>query len=73
MKTNQSKWQKVRFGSARGEMTAGLVIDTDKCREWTVADFSRLFPYSEAGKMRVFYSSPVFTSFEEAFAFQFPN
>lgn len=54
-----------------GEQTAGLVIPFEEFKTASLSKLSRLFPYSEARKMRDFLVSPRFPTFEDAFAFSF--
>ena len=65
-----SGFVKVRF-TGRGGATAGLVIADDD--ERTVADLSRMFPYSESNKMQRFERSPAYETFDEAFRHTFPD
>lgn len=37
----------------------------------TISEVSRLFPYSEAGKMERIARSPIFPTWDEAFAYTF--
>ena len=50
--------------------TAGLVLDTHKFPlDTPITELSRLFPYSEAGKMHRVHRSPLFDTWEEAFRY----
>ena len=52
--------------------TAGLVIDSDKLKGMSITDVSRLYPMSEARKMRgVLQVSKDFDTWNEAFHYQF--
>ena len=53
------------------EQTAGLVIPFEEFKRADLSRLSRLFPYSEARKMRGLLVSPQFPTFEKAFAFSF--
>jgi hypothetical protein len=55
----------------RFDATAGLVLDIDRFRNMSITDVSRLFPYSEAGKMERLRRSPLFPTWDEAFEFDF--
>jgi len=63
-----SKFYKVWFENG-SERTSGLVLDDAKFpyNSRDVAAYSRLFPYSEAGKMRILCKSPLFETWEDAF------
>jgi len=63
------RYKKIRFTGKRGN-TAGIVID-ENMFSLSVSDLSRLFPYSEAMKMERLEVSPVFDSWDDAFAYQF--
>ena len=63
-----SGFQKVWF-SKGSEKTAGLIVPAEKLHTMTVSDISRLFPISESLKMARFHTSPVFATWDEAFAF----
>ena len=65
-----AKYVKVRFTGKAGE-TAGIVIEAAKAKAMSIPDLSRLFPYSESGKMSRVHTSPEFASWDEAFAFSF--
>ena len=54
--------------SRGGERTAGLVLPNEKLATMSIGDISRLYPYSEAGKMARIHQSPVFETWDEAFA-----
>ena len=64
-------YQKVRFYSKRHGVTAGLIIHRDRKTLQTVDSLSRLFPVSEAPKMERLQASPLFDTWDEAFAFEF--
>ncbi len=49
------------------ENTARLVITEQKARSATIAELSRLFPFSEASKMKRCIVSQPFNSWDEAF------
>ena len=63
-----SGFQKVWF-SKGSEKTAGLIVPAEKLHTMTVGEISRLFPISESLKMARFHTSPVFATWDEAFAF----
>lgn len=51
------------------EKTAGLVLDTDRHPlTTTISDYSRLFPYWEAPRMKTICRTQLFDTFEQAFA-----
>ena len=62
------QYYKVWFSKGLDE-TAKLVVDTDlfPVGKTSITAYSRLFPYSEAGKMRVFHRSKLYPSFNAAF------
>ena len=69
-------FQKVRFARSNNpesadDCTAGLILESSKLESMTVSDVSRLFPYSEAAKMRVIQVSPRYPDWEAAFNHQF--
>lgn len=63
------KYYAIQFGNRRGEMTAKLIIDTEHFPygKASVTAYSRLYPYSEAGKMERFYMGPLRDTWTEAF------
>jgi hypothetical protein len=63
-------YHKVRFVGRAGA-TAGLVVNTADHDVRNVSAISRLYPVSEAGKMRRFQVSPAFETAREAFDFTF--
>ena len=65
-------YNKVRFVGKYGE-TAGLVIPTSVLNErtFTVGKLSSYFPESEAMKMGKCQISPAYSTFEDAFEFNF--
>ena len=65
-------YQKVMFSSNAGK-TAGLVVPADRVQNASVSDLSRLFPYSESGKMARVHVSPEYPTFEAAFAHSFES
>lgn len=65
----QEGFRKVWF-STGGEKTAGLVVDTAKLRGLSVSEISRFFPRSEFRKMSRFHQSPVFPTWDAAFAYE---
>lgn len=67
------RYRKIRFYSKQYGETAGLVIQHDGKTFHSVEELSRLFPMHEALKMQKFQSSPVFDTWNEAFAFEFPS
>ena len=72
MKPNEklSGYVKVRF-SGRAGSTAGLIFPEAKVKGMRVDELSRYFPMTEANKMQRIETSPVFYSFDSAFAYQF--
>lgn len=64
-------YRKIRFTNGKDDATAGLIIDEARYAKETIDSLSRLYPYSEAGKMKVFQSSLPFETWDQAFAFQF--
>ena len=64
------KFYKVRFTNG-DESTAGLVVKKSQIENMSVSDISRLFPYSEARKMKRLEQSPQMSSFDEAFYYDF--
>lgn len=65
---------KIRFTSPAQGSTAGLVLDTDKFNALSIQDISRMFPYSEALKMKRLQASRNYPTWVEAFAHEFePN
>jgi len=68
----QINYVKVRFTSRRHGVTAGLVVTTDSARpRIDASNASRLFPLSEAPKMKTFQRSPPFATWQEAFDYTF--
>ena len=67
------RYRKIRFYSKQHGETAGLVIQHDGKTFHSIEELSRLFPMHEALKMQKFQSSPVFDTWNEAFAFEFPS
>jgi hypothetical protein len=65
-------FHKVMFTRSGFGSTAGLVVDADTHDVRDMAAISRLFPYSEAPKMRAYHVSPAFDTFDDAFAYVFP-
>ena len=71
------QYQKVRFSnhatSTDPEVcTAGIVLKSDQLRDMTVTDISRLYPMSEARKMRgVCQVSRKYDNYTDAFSHQF--
>jgi len=62
-------YRKIWF-SGRGGTTAGLVLSEQTFQNTrSVEAFSRLFPHTEMHKMARFHESPVFATWEEAFAY----
>ena len=49
------------------QTTAALILDSEKIDGMTVAEISKLFPYSESTKMVYLEISPEYDSFEDAF------
>jgi hypothetical protein len=64
-------YRKIRFTNGIDDATAGLIIEDTRYATETIDSLSRLYPYSEAGKMKVFQASLPFPTWEDAFAFQF--
>lgn len=71
MKNTETEYQKVMFSSKNYGKTAGLVIESEKLAEMSIAEISRLFPYSEAMKMGKLHISPKYNSWEHAFEHEF--
>ena len=69
--TSKEGFCKVWF-SKGAEKTAGLIVPAAKVRGMSVGEISRLFPMSEAGKMHRLHVSPVFPTWDAAFAFEKP-
>lgn len=63
-------YRKIRFTDGR-EHTAGLVIAESKFRKMTIEQISRLFPMSEAMRMRTLQVSPEYPTKEDAFEHEF--
>jgi hypothetical protein len=61
-------YRKVWF-SKGAEKTAGLIVPAAKLHGMSIGEVSRLFPLSEARKMARLHMSPVFSTWDEAFAF----
>jgi len=61
-------FRKVWF-SKGAEKTAGLIVPAEKLHGMSIGDISRLFPNSEARKMGRLHTSPVFATWNAAFAF----
>jgi hypothetical protein len=61
-------FQKVWF-SKGAERTAGLILPAEKLYGMSISEVSRLFPVKEGLKMARFHTSPVFDTWDEAFAF----
>jgi hypothetical protein len=62
-------YQKVWFESVLHGRTAGLIVPAEQLKSMTISEVSRLFPYFEANKMKTLQVSPVFETWEAAFAF----
>lgn len=63
---------KFRFRNPfNGQSTAGLVVPFHEMKHKSISDLSRLFPYSEANKMRTVDVSPEYSTWEQAFNHQF--
>lgn len=58
---------KFRFTSKSNGATAGLVLASDKFREKSITDLSRMFPMFESLKMERLEVSPEYGSWEDAF------
>lgn len=65
-----TKFRKFRFTNGK-EHTAALIMESAKLIKMPVTEVSRLFPYSEAPKMRTFEMSPAYETWEQAFEYQF--
>jgi len=63
---------KIRF-IGRAGATAGLVLPREEVQSLSVANMSRYFPYSEAGKMERAQCSPIYSTWEEAFHHTFED
>jgi hypothetical protein len=62
---------KIRFVSKHHGKTAGLIVPASKLQGKTIADLSRYFPMSECRKMYRLERSPFFTTWDEAFNYEF--
>jgi hypothetical protein len=61
------QFYRIWFSNGR-EDTAKLILDTERFPlRTTIGDYSRLFPYSEAAKMKRFFRTGLYDSFAEAF------
>ena len=67
------RYRKIRFYSKRHGATAGLVIQHDGKTFHSIEELSRLFPVSEALKMKRLQVSPIFATWNDAFEFEFPT
>jgi len=71
--TTTSSIQKIANGSAYiaelcdYEKTAAIMIDSDDLESKSISELSRLFPYSEAGKMVWFEHTAQYPDFNAAF------
>jgi hypothetical protein len=63
-------FHKVLFYSKVHGRTAGLILNDSELKGKSTSDLSRLFPYSEAPKMKILFVSQGFNSWNEAFEFQ---
>jgi hypothetical protein len=61
-------FRKVWF-SKGAEKTAALILPAAKLRSMSLGEISQLFPSSEFRKMTRFHQSPVFPTWDAAFAF----
>jgi hypothetical protein len=61
-------FRKVWFSKGSGK-TAGLIVPAEKLHDMSLGEVSRLFPMSEARKMGRLHTSPVFDTWDKAFAF----
>jgi hypothetical protein len=66
---NRAGFTKVWFANG-SEKTAGLILPTAKVHAMSVNEISRLFPTSEARKMKRVHISPEFETWDEAFDFK---
>lgn len=66
------RYRKIRFYSKEHGPTAGLVVRFDGKTMYTLTQLSKLFPITEAPKMKRFQAGPIFDTWEEAFNFEFP-
>lgn len=68
MNSETKKFYQVWF-STGSESTGKLVVDTEAFpqRQTTVATFSKLFPHTESGQMKLLCMSSTFDTFTEAF------
>ena len=65
---------RIRFTSRKHGATAALVFTSDRLAQIkSVGELSRAFPYSESLKMERLEVSPNFPTFDEAFAYEFPE
>lgn len=64
--TIKGKFCKIRFSNGT-ESTAGLVVDAEFAHTASIAELSRMFPCSEAPKMKRLIISHPFDTFEAAF------
>ena len=68
---NNPGFVKVRFRDAANGVTAGLVLPHSEARHATVEKVSRMFPVSEFRKTSVLELSPVYETWDAAFAHTF--
>lgn len=64
---------KVRFISKQHGATAGLILTLKQIRDITVADLSRMYPYSVANKMERLQKSQPYPTWNEAFNHTFSD
>jgi hypothetical protein len=69
--TTTTTYRKVRFTSPTNGSTAGLVVTCYQDSQHSIESLSRLFPYSEAPKMRTLQVSQAYRTWEEAFDHEF--
>lgn len=65
-------FHKVMFTSSAFGATAALVLDAECIDVQNVSEVSRLYPYGEGRKMRQYWVSPAYATFNEALAHVFP-
>lgn len=68
-----NRWIKIWFESKEYGKTARLIIPKKTFETKNIAELSRMFPYSEALKMRRFFRSPEFDTWQDAFYWEERN
>lgn len=68
------QYVKIRFANPfTGRATAGLVVPFEEMKEKNIAQLSRYFPSWGTPQMKSVDVSPVFSTWESAFLYQFPE